>query len=503
MDSSPQSLPERAAAQPGDHFDVVIVGAGISGIDAAYHLQKDCPGKSFLMLEREESFGGTWLIHRYPGIRSDTDLFTFGFSWKPWTSVPLASAEEIRAYLGEAIEEQDLGRHIRYGQEVQAADWDSEAACWRLTCLDRSAGEARSISCGFLWMCQGYYRHDEGYLPDFPGMDDFEGRIVHPQTWPEDLDYAGKRVVVIGSGATAATLIPAIAEDCAEVTMLQRSPTYFYARPKVPELAQKLKPLKLPDAWFHEIMRRSYLHEREFITRLAARNPERLREQLLAEAQDQLGADYELDPNFTPSYRPWQQRIAVVPDGDLFKCIRSGKVRVVTDRIERFTATGLGLQSGEELEADIVVTATGITLSLLGEIPFSRDGAPIDFARSWAHRGILFSGVPNLAWVFGYLRNSWTLRADLVSGFVCRLLNHMEEKGVRVVTPELRPEERDMQPRLLVEPENFNAGYIQRSIDRFPKQGDRAPWIFSQEYSLEKDEIPGADLEDGTLVYRS
>ncbi len=501
MDSSPQPLSLPAGQQDCQHLDVVIVGAGISGIDAAYHLQKDCPGKSFGLLEQHESFGGTWLIHRYPGIRSDSDLYTFGFSWKPWTGVPLATAKEILTYLGEALEEQDLTRHIRYGQSVQAADWNSEEKRWRLTCLDKASGETWQITCGFLWMCQGYYRHDKGHRPEFPGMADFQGELVHPQNWPDDLDYHDKRVVVVGSGATAATLIPAIAEDCAKVTMLQRSPTFFAARPAVPELAQKLKPLKLPDAWFHEIMRRSFLHERSFFTRLALRNPEGVREELLAEVKAHLGEDYPIDPHFTPEYRPWQQRIAVVPDGDLFQWIGAGKADVVTDEIERFTETGIALKSGKTLEADIVVTATGLTLSVMGEIPFSKDGAPIDFSSCWAHRGILFSGVPNLAWVFGYLRNSWTLRADLVSNFVCRLLKHMDEKGVQAVTPQLRPDEQDMKPRLLVEPENFSAGYIQRSIARFPKQGDRAPWTFSQEYDLEKTEIPEADLEDGTLIY--
>lgn len=501
MDSSHQPLGDKADSQAVTHLDVIIVGAGISGIDAAYHLQKDCTDKSFGLLEKHESFGGTWLIHRYPGIRSDSDLYTFGFSWKPWTGVPLASAEEILRYLGEAIEEQVLARHIRYGQTVLAADWDSQDKHWRLTCLDQASGESWQITCGFLWMCQGYYRHDQGYRPDFPGMANFQGQIVHPQNWPEDLDYRGKRVVVIGSGATAATLIPAIAEDCAGVTMLQRSPTFFAARPKVPELAQKLKPLNLPDEWFHEIMRRSFLHERSFFTRLALRSPERVREELLAEVQAHLGEDYPIDPHFTPEYRPWQQRIAVVPDGDLFKWIRAGKAEVVTDEIESFTETGIALKSGKELEADIIVTATGLTLSLLGEIPFTKDGEAIDFSQTWAHRGILFTGVPNLAWVFGYLRNSWTLRADLVADFVCRLLKHMDEKGVQAVTPQLRPDEQDMKPRLLVEPENFSAGYIQRSIARFPKQGDREPWIFSQDYDQEKTEIPQADLEDGTLVF--
>ncbi|GAB5467865.1 MAG: NAD(P)/FAD-dependent oxidoreductase [Rhodospirillales bacterium] len=492
--------PRRDAAS--EHLDVVIVGAGLSGIGAAYHLQRDCPDKGFAMLEREESFGGTWKLHTYPGARSDSDLYTFGFSWKPWTGRPLASAEEILTYLDEALDEEDIRRHIRYRQELQAADWDSAAQCWNLACVDLENGEAYRLTCSFLWMCQGYYRHDAGYAPNFPDQDRFQGRLVHPQHWPDDLDTEGKRVVVIGSGATAATLIPAIAERAAHVTMLQRSPTFFAPRPSDSELAEQLRPLGLPDAWFHEIMRRSFLLERERVDKLSFEDPERLRSDLLAAAQAYLGEDYNLDPDFLPSYRPWQQRIALVPDGDLFQCIRSGRASVVTDHIARFTETGIDLKSGRHLEADVVVSATGLNLSVFGEIPFSLDGQPLDFSETWAYRGMLFSGVPNMAWVFGYLRHSWTLRAALVSDFVCRLLNHMKEKGAAEVRPELRPEDRAMPKRLLIEPENFNSGYIQRSIDRFPKQGDREPWIFSQNYALEKDEIPNADLDDGTLIYR-
>ncbi len=501
MDSRPENLPDDAVALR-EHLDVAIVGAGISGIDAAYHLQRDCPGKRFALLEREDSFGGTWKIHTYPGARSDSDLYTFGFSWKPWIGVPLATKDEILKYLDEALDEQDIRRHVRYQQELQSADWDSAKQHWRLTCLDLETGEPYLLTCSFLWMCQGYYRHKQGYAPRFPEQERFQGRLVHPQHWPDDLDTSGKRVVVIGSGATAATLIPAIARRSEHVTMLQRSPTFFAPRPTDPELAQQLRPLDLPADWFHEIMRRSFLKERDQIDKMSFEDPDRLRGELLAAAKAYLGEDYDLDPDFIPSYRPWQQRIAVVPDGDLFKCIRVGKASVVTDQIERFTETGIALKSGKHLEADIIVSATGLNLSVLGDVPFSLDGAPVDFSETWAHRGILFSGVPNLAWVFGYLRNSWTLRADLVADFVCRLLNHMAETGAAVVTAELRPEDQDMPKRLLVEPENFNAGYIQRSIAHFPKQGDREPWLFTQDYLYEREVISNADLDDGTLNYR-
>ena len=479
-------------------LDVLIVGAGISGIDAAYHLRRRHPKRSFAILEQKESFGGTWHIHRYPGARSDSDLFTFGFGWKPWTGVPLATAEEIRAYLDEAMSEHDLHRHVRYRQRVVSADWQADH--WRLL-VEGPDDQRAVITCRFLWMCQGYYRHEAGYAPDFKGRDSFSGQVVHPQTWPQDLEYSGKRVVVIGSGATAATIIPAMAGTAAHVTMLQRSPTYFYPRPKVSPLAELLAPLELPPEWTHEIMRRHYLRESGVTARRAREEPESLRADLLSGARAYLGKDFPIDPHFSPKYAPWRQRIAVVPDGDLYAAIARGDASVVTDEVERFTETGLRLTSGTELEADIVVTATGFHLSMMGDIPFTVDGMPVDWPETWAHRGIMFSGVPNLAWVFGYLRSSWTLRADMISDFVCRLFDRMDTGGARVVTPQLRPADADMPALPLIDPENFNAGYIMRKAHILPKQGDRAPWIFSQDYYRERDEIPCADLDDGSLVY--
>lgn len=492
--------PHRADDLAGAHFDVLIVGAGISGIDAAYHLQQNCPGKSFALIDRQEAFGGTWRLHKFPGIRSDSDLFTFGYSWKPWTGVPIATAEEILKYLDEAIEEQGLREHIHYGQQVESALWSTADARWTVTVLDNESGARRQITCAFLWMCQGYYKQT-GYVPDYPGAERFGGPLVHPQGWPEDLDYQGKKVVVIGSGATAATIIPALAEKAGHVTMLQRSPTYFYARPKVDELAEQLRVLDVPDEWTHEIMRRKYLFESALITKRSFEEPDGLKADLLAGARAYLGEDYDIDTHFTPRYRPWRQRLALIPDGDLFKAIRSGKASVETDEIESLTETGIQLKSGTSLEADIIVSATGFDLSVLGDIAFEIDGEALAFEKCWAHRGILFSGVPNLAWVFGYLRNSWTLRADLVSGFVCRLLNHMDAQGASMVMPSLRAEDEDMPELPLISSENFNAGYLVRSMHKMPKQGDRQPWIFSQDYTLEKDEIPAADLEDGTLIY--
>lgn len=491
---------QEAQAQSA-HFDVLIVGAGISGIDAAYHLQQNCPEKSFVLLENQDDFGGTWRTHKFPGIRSDSDLYTFGYKWKPWSGPPIATAEEILAYLDDVLDEQDIRRHIRYRHQVETATWSSDEKQWTLSVLCKETGGVKTFTGNFLWMCQGYYRHTEGYIPDFPGMADFSGPIVHPQNWPDDLDYKDKDVVVIGSGATAATIVPAIAGKCASVTMLQRSPTYFFARPNRHEVADMLRELDVPEEWVHEIVRRKILQEQQTITRRSFEDSDGLRGELLAGARMHLGDDFDIDKHFTPSYRPWHQRLALIPDGDLFKALRAGTANVVTDHIERFTKTGILLKSGEELPADIIVSATGFNLSALGDIAFTIDNQPLDFSACWGHRGILFSGVPNMAWVFGYLRTSWTMRADLVSEFVCRLLNHMAEKGVASVTPQLRGDEKDMTPRPFIEEENFNAGYLMRMMHIMPKQGDRAPWIFSQDYYTEKDEIPAADLEDGTLIY--
>jgi cation diffusion facilitator CzcD-associated flavoprotein CzcO len=488
--------------QTPEHFDVLIVGAGISGIDAAYHLQQQCPGKRFALLESKESFGGTWLTHKYPGIRSDSDLHTFGYKWKPWVGNPIATAKEILKYLDEALDENDLRRHIRYQQMVSRASWSSEAKCWTLEVAGGEGGDVVHLTCNFLWMCQGYYRHSEGYTPDFPGMEDFEGKIVHPQTWPEDLDYRDKRVVVIGSGATAATLIPSIAGDCAHVTMLQRSPTYFFAAPNRYDVVNMLRELDIPEEWIHEIARQKKLLEQQVIAQRSFDEPEALKAELIAGIRHYLGDDFDVEKHFTPKYRPWRQRLALVPDGDLFDSINAGKASVVTDQIETFTPGGILTKSGEELAADIIVTATGFNLSVMGDIEFVVDGESLDFSQTCGHRGILFTGVPNLAWIFGYFRTSWTMRADLVAEMVCRLLNHMTDKGVDTVTPQLRTEERDMPMRPLVDPENFNAGYLTRSLDLLPRQGDRAPWLFSQDYYVEKDEIPATDLEDGTLIYR-
>ena len=484
-----------------NHFDVLIVGAGISGIDAAYHVKQHFPDKTFAMLETQAGFGGTWRTHKYPGIRSDSDLFTFGYKWKPWMGAPIATADEILKYLREVLEEQELESHINFGQKVVRADWSSETGTWLLEVEDVESKERHPLTCNFLWMCQGYYHHAEGYTPEWPSMDDFAGQIVHPQTWPEDLDYKDKKVVVIGSGATAATVVPAMAGECEHITLLQRSPTYFAPGLNKNELADTLRELDVPDEWTHEIVRRKILHDQQEITRRSFEEPEGLKQELLDGARAYLGDDFDIEKHFTPKYRPWQQRLAFIPDGDLFQGIASGQASVVTDTINRFTNKGILLDSGQELEADIVVTATGFDLCVMGGIQFTVDGADVDFSEHVGYRGFMFNNVPNMAWVFGYFRASWTLRADLISEFLCRVFNYMNDNDFDVVTPQLRAEDQDMTLTPWVDPDNFNPGYLTRSLHLMPKQGDRAPWVFTQDYWQEKEEFPIADLEDGALVF--
>jgi cation diffusion facilitator CzcD-associated flavoprotein CzcO len=484
-----------------EHFDVLIVGAGISGIDAAYHVQQRCPEKSFLVLEGLESFGGTWLTHRYPGIRSDSDLYTFGYGFKPWTGPPIATASEILSYLGEVIDENNLSAHIRYRHRINSASWSSDDNTWTIEATRTDTGERYRCTANFLWMCQGYYRHAHGFTPDWPGTDRFAGRIVHPQAWPGDLDVAGKNIIVIGSGATAATLVPAIAADSAHVTVLQRSPTYYFAARNANDVADMLRELEIPEEWVHEIVRRKVLYDQRAITRLSFEDPEFLKAELISQVRDLLPPGYDVETHFTPHYRPWRQRIAFVPDGDLFAAISSGKVSMVTDEIKTFTKNGILLMTGEELAADIIITATGFNLSIQGDIAFAIDGEPLDLADTVTYRGMMFTGVPNLAWIFGYFRASWTLRADLVSDLVCRLLIHLSALGARRVTPRLRPQDADMPILPWVDPENFNPGYLMRSADVLPKRGDKPEWQHSQDYWAEKDLLPAADLDDGCLTY--
>ncbi|WP_426436296.1 flavin-containing monooxygenase [Bradyrhizobium genosp. P] len=491
------------AAEPvtTEHFDVLIAGAGISGVGAAYHLTTQCPGTNFVALETQATFGGTWSTHRYPGIRSDSDLHTFGYRFKPWTSAPIASAAEILKYMGEVIEENDLAPHIRYRHTITAAKWSNETNLWTIDAVRLDTGEMLRFTTHFFWMCQGYYRHTEGYTPEWTDMAKFKGPIIHPQKWPEDLDYKGKRVVVIGSGATAATLIPALAKDVGHVTMLQRSPTYFRTGRNAIEIAEELRKLQVDEHWIHEITRRKILFEQDAFTKRTFADPEGAKKDLLAAVEAVLGKDYDMATHFTPRYRPWRQRIAFVPDADLFQAIRDGNASVVTDEIDRFTEKGILLKSGSELEADIIITATGFHLSANGDIEFEIDGKPLDFKDTVTYRGMMFTGVPNLVWVFGYFRASWTLRVDLVADFVCRMLNHMKATGAKKVTPALRPEDHNMPLLPWIDPENFNPGYMMRGMHLLPKRGDKPEWQHNQDYWAEKDEFPAIDLKDKAFVY--
>jgi len=498
--SQSQTL-ERQNKQGVEHFDVLIVGAGISGIGSAYHLKEQNPDKSFVILETYETFGGTWHMHTYPGIRSDSDLYTFGYRFKPWTSAPIASAEEICKYMGEVIEENGIDQHIRYKHKITNASWSTADKMWTIDAVRTDTDETLRFTANFLWMCQGYYKHSEGYTPEWPEMDTYEGRIVHPQTWPKDLDYKGKKVLVIGSGATTATIVPAMAADCEHITVLQRSPTYFIPGRNINELADTLRQLEIKEEWIHEIVRRKVLFDQQTITKMGFEQPEELKKFLLDGITQLLPEGYDIEKHFTPKYRPWQQRIAFVPEGDLFAGISSGKASMVTDEIERFAKTGVLLKSGETIDADIIITATGFHLSVLGDIPFQVDNKPVNWAETVTYRGMMFTGIPNLAWVFGYFRASWTLRVDLVGDFVARLFHHMDAKEVSVVTPQFRPEDKDMKVGPWMDPNNFNPNYLMRSQHLMPKSGDKAEWQHNQDYWVEKDLLPTVSLDDGCLVY--
>jgi cation diffusion facilitator CzcD-associated flavoprotein CzcO len=504
MTTAPTTAPAQGTEETQDvgHVDVLIIGAGVSGIGAAHHLRDQFPDRTFVILDAQDNRGGTWWTHRYPGVRSDSDLFTYGYRFKPWRGPSIAAGEEILAYLDEVIDEDDLGRHIRYEHRVTTASWSTAERRWTVEVTRGDTGQRLRYTADFMWMCQGYYNHAKPYRPRWEGMDRFQGVIVHPQRWPDDLDLAGKRVVVIGSGATAATLIPAIAGKADHVTMLQRSPSYYFAPPATDELAVTLRALDVPEEWTHEILRRQHMAQTHMLARMSAESPGELHTFLIESMRPLLPEGFDVDKHFTPRYRPWQQRIAIVPDGDLFAALREGKASVVTDTIETFTSHGIRVSSGEEIPADIVVSATGFNLSLFGDVAFTVDGDPVDFTGHVTWRGIMISGVPNMAYFFGYFRHSWTLRVDLVSDLVLRLMANMRGKGATMVVPALRPEEVDMPLRPWSDPEDFNAGYVMRSQHILYKQGDREPWTHLLEHQEERDILPAVDLDDGTLRYR-
>jgi monooxygenase len=478
-----------------EHLDVLIVGAGISGISAAWHLQERCPAKSYAVLERRDDLGGTWDLFRYPGIRSDSDMFTLGFRFKPWRSaVAIADGASIKAYVKEAATENGIDQHIRYRHQVVAAEWSDADNRWTVT-VDHD-GRQEDISCSFLFACSGYYNYDEGYSPEFKGSEDFQGPIVHPQHWPEDLDYAGKKIVVIGSGATAVTLIPALVKSGAgHVTMLQRSPTYIGSLPEVDPIAERANRL-LPARAAHIVNRWKAIAFSTAQYQLSRRFPDYMRKTLLTMAKRRLPEGYDVDKHFGPSYKPWDQRLCLAPNGDLFKTIRKGQADVVTDTIDRFTETGIKLSSGDELQADIIITATGLNLQLFGGAKIRRNGMPVELNDLMAYKGMMLTDMPNMAFTIGYTNASWTLKADLVSEFGCRVLNYMDAKGYDIVVPQHPGDSVEERPLM-----DFTPGYVLRALDYLPKAGSVSPWRLKQNYLLDLQLIRRGRVDDDALHF--
>jgi len=477
-----------------EHFDVVIIGAGLSGIGTGCHMKMQCPGKTYVVLEGREAIGGTWDLFRYPGIRSDSDMYTLGYIFRPWTEAKaIADGPAILKYVRETAAEYGVDQHIRFRHKVVSADWSSDDAVWTVTA--EHEGQTKSFTCGFLMTCSGYYSYESGYTPDFAGRDTFGGQIVHPQFWPENLDTSGKRVVVIGSGATAVTLVPAIAKDAAHVTMLQRSPSYVASRPAEDAFANWLR-RNLPAKLAYSIARWRNVGLQLFLYRMARRKPAEFKKQLIDLVSKELGPDYDVATHFTPKYNPWDQRLCLVPDSDLFASINSGKASVVTDTIETFTETGLKLTSGQELPADIVVTATGLRMQILSGMAVSVDGTRIDFGRMMSYKGMMYSDVPNLATVFGYTNASWTLKADLTAAYMCRMLNYMDKRGYAEARP-IRDASVEEAPFL-----DFSSGYVQRALAELPRQGTTKPWKLNQNYALDMMMLRFGKVDDGTMVFK-
>jgi monooxygenase len=476
-------------------LDVLIVGAGLSGIGAAHRLQHRCPGKHYGIVEARESIGGTWDLFRYPGIRSDSDMYTLGYDFKPWTEAKaIADGPSILRYIRETADEGDITRHIRFGHAVQSADWSSQDAYWTVVAERTATSERVTLYARFVMMCCGYYSGAQGHRPEFAGEADFRGTVVHPQFWPKDLDYAAKRVVVIGSGATAVTLVPEVAKTAAHVTMLQRSPSYVVTRPSEDRLAHWLRRY-LPSGLAHGLARWKNVLLGMFFYQLARRRPEQVKRRLIDMVRAQVGADFDVDTHFTPRYNPWDQRLCLVPDGDLFRQIRQGRASVVTDTIERFTHRGLKLVSGRELAADIVVMATGLKLNVLGDVAISIDRRPCDLGQAVAYKGMMLSDVPNLALTFGYTNASWTLKADLTAGYVCRLLRYMDRHGYSITLPRRDPA---VLPRPFL---TFTSGYVQRALAMLPKQGSERPWQVYQNYLRDLLNIRYGRIADGVMQF--
>lgn len=479
-----------------EHLDVIIVGAGISGIGAACHLQQKSPNRSFAIIEARTNIGGTWDLFRYPGIRSDSDMYTLGYAFKPWKEGDaIADGDSILKYLNETVTENTLREKIRFDRKVTKAEWSSQDARWTLTIECGEAGSTETLTCGYLFMCSGYYNYENGYLPEFKGYDDYQGTIAHPQHWPQDLDYAGKKVVVIGSGATAVTVVPAMAETAAHVTMLQRSPSYVLSRPQQDKIANGLRKI-LPNWLAYKITRVKNVLLTIVFFKLARKYPAKFKTRLVGMVQDELGPDYDVATHFNPTYDPWDQRLCAVPDADLFNVIRDNKASVVTDHIDTFTPEGIKLKSGKQLEADIIVPATGLRLQTLGGMQLVVDNALIDIGTTTNYKGMGLSNVPNFAWTVGYTNASWTLKADLTSSYVCRLLNHMEKHDYKVCVAKLDGEASGSETIL-----DLTSGYIQRSIQDLPKQGDSQPWRNHHNYIADLLHLKFERLDDGVMKF--
>ena len=480
-----------------DHVDVLIVGAGLSGIGAACFLQQRCPERSFALLEARELMGGTWDLFRYPGIRSDSDMFTLGYAFKPWTNPKsIADGPSILSYIRETASEHDIARHIRYRQRVKAASWDSETALWTVTVAGGEDNDTREMTCNFLYSCSGYYSYDNPYVPEFEGQSEFTGVMFHAQNWPEDLDYSNKKVVVIGSGATAVTVVPEVSRKAAQTIMLQRSPTYVASVPEKDQMAIKMRKW-LPETFVYQFTRWKKVLQQMVVFNLARSRPAMMNKALLDRVREELGPDYDVDKHFTPRYNVWDERLCAVPDSDMFAAIREGRAEVVTDHIESFTSGGIRLQSGRELEADIVVLATGLNLMYMGGMQLSVDGQAVDPSEHFVFRGMMLSDVPNLAQAFGYTNSSWTLKADLTAEYVCRLLNHMRKTGTRAAVPVFAPGSVTEEPML-----DFTSGYVQRAMDSFPKQGTETPWRVYQNYFKDLFSLRFSSLTKTALKFR-
>ena len=476
------------------HKDIIVVGAGISGIAAGYNLQKSCPDKTFAILEGRESLGGTWDLFKYPGVRSDSDMHTLGFRFKPWIhKKSIADGPSILKYLNETVDDYNLRDKITYNQKVIASNWVSDTSTWELTVDDN--GQEISMSCNFLFLCGGYYSYDKPFMPDFPGMDEFNGRVIHPQFWDESLDYSNKKVVVIGSGATAVTLVPAIAESAKLTTMLQRSPSYVISAPAEDSWNNALNKV-FPVKFTYFLIRWKNILRTILGFYLSRKYPQRIKDRLINLVREELGQDFDVEKHFTPSYKPWDQRMCLVPDGDLFAAIKDNRANVVTDTINTFTPSGILLNSGNEIEADIVISATGIELNALNDINVSVDGVKVEANNKLSYKGMMLSGVPNLAITFGYVNSSWTLRADLTCEYVCRLINTMDKEGCTACVPQ-----EDI--NALVEDDyiDFTSGYVQRALDRLPKQGKKSPWRNYQNYLLDIFYVRFFAIKDSTLRF--